>query len=65
VLLLPDHATPIEIKTHSHDPVPFAIMGKWIEPDSVHSFDEEAAKQGGYGVVEAKELMKIMAGRKI
>jgi 2,3-bisphosphoglycerate-independent phosphoglycerate mutase len=60
VLLLPDHATPIEIKTHSHDPVPFAIMGKGIKPDSVQSFDEEAAKQGGYGVVEATGLIGKM-----
>ena len=37
VLLLPDHATPISIKTHSRDPVPFAIMGKGIEPDDVES----------------------------
>jgi 2,3-bisphosphoglycerate-independent phosphoglycerate mutase len=61
VLLLPDHATPIEIKTHSHDPVPFAIMGKGIKPDSVRSFDEEAAKRGGYGVVEAIELVEMMS----
>ena len=33
VLLLPDHATPISIKTHSRDPVPFTIMGTGIEQD--------------------------------
>lgn len=60
VLLLPDHATPIEIKTHSHDPVPFAVMGTGIKPDSVESFDEEAAKRGGYGVVEAMGLLEMM-----
>jgi 2,3-bisphosphoglycerate-independent phosphoglycerate mutase len=61
VLLLPDHATPIEIKTHSHDPVPFAIMGKGIKPDSVRSFDEEAAKRGEYEAVEAMELVEMMS----
>ncbi|MDM7913488.1 MAG: cofactor-independent phosphoglycerate mutase [Methanotrichaceae archaeon] len=61
VLLLPDHATPISIRTHSHDPVPFAIMGKGIKPDSVRSFDEEAAKGGGYGTVEATGLVGIMS----
>lgn len=60
VLLMPDHATPIEIRTHSHDPVPFAIMGKGIKPDAVQSFDEEAAKRGGYGVVEAMELAEML-----
>ncbi len=60
VLLLPDHATPISIKTHSHDPVPFAIMGKGIEPDDVQRFDEEAARRGGYGLVDATQLVGMM-----
>ena len=62
VLLLPDHATPISIKTHSRDPVPFTIMGKGIEPDRVESFDEDAAKRGGYGLVEATKLVRMMRG---
>ena len=60
VLLMPDHATPISIKTHSCDPVPFAIMGNGIEPDDVKKFDEEAAKQGGYGTVEATRLVGMI-----
>lgn len=60
VLLLPDHATPIAIKTHSRDPVPFAIMGKGIEPDGVEQFDEATAKMGGYGVVKATQLLDMM-----
>jgi 2,3-bisphosphoglycerate-independent phosphoglycerate mutase len=60
VLLLPDHATPISIKTHSRDPVPFAIMGKGIEPDGAERFDEEEAKKGGFGVVEATKLMSML-----
>lgn len=60
VLLLPDHATPIEIKTHSHDPVPFAVMGKGIVPDDVKSFDEVAVMNGGYGTLEAKGLMEMI-----
>jgi len=64
VLLLPDHATPISIKTHSRDPVPFTIAGKGIVPDSVESFDEAAAKQGGYGLVEARALVEMIKGDK-
>ena len=60
VLLLPDHATPISIKTHSRDPVPFTIMGKGIEPDRVERFDEESARLGGYGRVEATGLIRMM-----
>jgi 2,3-bisphosphoglycerate-independent phosphoglycerate mutase len=57
-LLLPDHPTPIAIKTHTGDPVPFAIMGKGIEPDGVQSFDEESAKSGGCRVVNGHMLMQ-------
>jgi 2,3-bisphosphoglycerate-independent phosphoglycerate mutase len=62
VLLLPDHATSISIKTHSRDPVPFTISGKGIEPDGVERFDEHAAKQGAYGLVEATELVGMIRG---
>jgi len=60
VLLLPDHATPISIKTHSRDPVPFTIAGTGIEQDGVESFDEDAAKRGAYGLVEATKLVGMM-----
>jgi 2,3-bisphosphoglycerate-independent phosphoglycerate mutase len=59
VLLLPDHATPISIKTHSRDPVPFTIAGKKILPDGVESFDEDAAKRGKYGLMEATKLVEM------
>jgi 2,3-bisphosphoglycerate-independent phosphoglycerate mutase len=60
VLLMPDHATPISIKTHSCDPVPFVIFGKGIMPDVVERFDEESAKRGVYGLVDATRLMGMM-----
>jgi len=62
VLLMPDHATPISIKTHSSDPVPFTIAGSGIEPDGVESFDELAAQRGEYGLAEATELVGMMRG---
>lgn len=62
VLLLPDHATPISIKTHSRDLVPFTIAGTGVQPDGVDRFDEAAARQGGYGRVQATELLGMMSG---
>jgi 2,3-bisphosphoglycerate-independent phosphoglycerate mutase len=60
VLLLPDHATPISIKTHSRDPVPFTIAGTGVSPDGVERFDELAVQQGGYGLVEATKLVGLL-----
>jgi 2,3-bisphosphoglycerate-independent phosphoglycerate mutase len=60
ICLLPDHATPISLRTHTNEPVPFAMMGKGIDQDGVQAFDEEAAKRGGYGLVEGAGLMEIL-----
>jgi 2,3-bisphosphoglycerate-independent phosphoglycerate mutase len=62
VLLMPDHATPISIKTHSRDPVPFAMVGEGIAPDSVNRFDEAEAKRGGFGLTDATSLMGMLRG---
>jgi 2,3-bisphosphoglycerate-independent phosphoglycerate mutase len=59
-LLLPDHATPLSLRTHTREPVPFAMIGNGIEQDGVKSFDEDEAKQGGYGLVEGMELVRIL-----
>ena len=60
VLLLPDHATPITLRTHTREPVPFAMMGMGIEPDGVKSFDEDAAKMGKHGVIEGMGLVGML-----
>jgi 2,3-bisphosphoglycerate-independent phosphoglycerate mutase len=60
VLMLPDHATPLSMRTHSPDPVPFVMAGKGIEPDGVRRFSEEAVRGGAFGLVEGAELVKIM-----
>ncbi|MBR0270280.1 MAG: cofactor-independent phosphoglycerate mutase, partial [Prevotella sp.] len=40
IAVLPDHPTPVEVRTHVSEPVPFLIYYKGIEPDSVSSYDE-------------------------
>jgi 2,3-bisphosphoglycerate-independent phosphoglycerate mutase len=48
------------MRTHARDPVPFVLAGKGIEPDGVRRFSEEAARKGGFGLVDATELVKMM-----
>ena len=45
ILCMPDHPTPLEIKTHTTDPVPFTVWGTGIAPDSSEKFTEKAAIQ--------------------
>ncbi len=48
VMILPDHPTPIELKTHTSDPVPYLIYRSNDEKDSgIRLFDEENAAETG------------------
>ena len=62
IALLPDHPTPVAIRTHTAAPVPFAIYYPGIEPDDVQTFDECAALKGSYGLLQGdgfiREFMK-------
>ncbi len=47
LLLMPDHPTPLAIKTHTADPVPFMLFDKNRPVKSgIEFFDEESAQQG-------------------
>lgn len=58
IALLPDHPTPCEHRTHTAEPIPFCIYYPGIEPDSVQTFDEDAARDGAYGLLEGDEFIE-------
>ncbi|HBC28736.1 MAG TPA: phosphoglycerate mutase, partial [Prevotellaceae bacterium] len=62
IALLPDHPTPCHLRTHTGDPVPFAIYAPGMEPDQVTAFDEEAARQGAYGLLQGEEFIRTFMG---
>ena len=57
VLVMPDHPTPLRIRTHSIDPVPFFIYSSAEELEGVESFDEESAATTGLYVRDGYTLM--------
>ena len=59
IALLPDHPTPCEHRTHTADPIPFCIYYPGIKPDSVQTFDEDACRDGAYGLLEGDEFIKL------
>ncbi len=63
VLVMPDHYTPISVRDHTPEPVPFAICGKGITPDSVRVFDEFSVSEGSQKTVEGHRLMSILFGK--
>lgn len=60
IMVLPDHPTPVSMKTHTREPVPFAIYSSSESADYVDRFDESAAKEGIFGLVEGYGLMRLL-----
>lgn len=58
IAVLPDHPTPVEIRTHVKEPVPFIIYYPGIEPDEVEKYDEVSCVRGGYGLIQLQEFMQ-------
>ena len=64
IMVLPDHATPISLRTHSDEPIPFAIFGKDITPDQFTAFSEKVSYESGLVFNAGWELMKFLVGGK-
>lgn len=57
IAILPDHPTPVELRTHVDEPVPFIIRYPGITPDSVETYDEVSCGSGSYGMLRLEEFM--------
>lgn len=59
VLITPDHATPLSLKTHTNDPVPFMIYDSSKENNGVKSFNEKTASETGLFVEKGHTIMDL------
>ena len=57
IAILPDHPTPVEIRTHVSEPVPFLIWHRGITPDDVQVYDEISCISGCYGLLRLNQFM--------
>ncbi len=60
IAVLPDHATPIRIRTHTRVPVPVAVRG--LGRDTTTRFSEREAEKGDLGRLEATALLPLILG---
>ena len=60
IAVLPDHPTPVEIRTHVNEPVPFIIWHRDIQPDGVTQYDEVSAVQGHYGLLRLSQFIHAL-----
>lgn len=57
IAIMPDHPTPVEIRTHVKEPVPFVIWYPGIKPDDVETYSEVSCVSGSYGMLHLTEFM--------
>lgn len=57
IAILPDHPTPVEMRIHVDEPVPFLIWHLGIEADAVEHYDEVSCVSGSYGMLKLNEFM--------
>ncbi len=57
IAVMPDHPTPVEIRTHVKEPVPFIVWYPGIKPDSVQTYNEVSCVSGSYGMLYLTEFM--------
>jgi 2,3-bisphosphoglycerate-independent phosphoglycerate mutase len=60
ILVLSDHYTPIPIRTHTSEPVFFAICGSGVAKDEICTFSEAAAKKSNLNFSQGWRLMDYL-----
>ena len=65
VLIMPDHATPIEAQTHTDEPIPFMLWGKGFKANGAKRFTEAEAKGTGVFIEEGCNIMARLVSREI
>ena len=57
IAVLPDHLTPVEMRIHVGQPVPFLIWYNGIQADDIQQYDEVSCVSGSYGLLKLDEFM--------
>ena len=64
MLIMPDHPTPIAVRTHTPDPVPFLLWGAGFRANGANRLTEAEAKRTGVFVEDGYNIMNILLGGK-
>ena len=63
IALLPDHLTPVKVRGHVSDPVPFLIYKPGEKGDNVSEFNEESCKMGSYGLIKGDGFISTLLNK--
>ncbi|MBP6965464.1 MAG: cofactor-independent phosphoglycerate mutase [Armatimonadetes bacterium] len=62
IMILPDHVTPIAIRTHASDTVPFMLYSSFEPAETNLPFDERAVEETKLRVEEGFRLIELLLG---
>lgn len=62
IAIIPDHYTPVSIRGHTSQEVPFVIYRKDFKPDSIKVFSETGCKAGSFGSLKGEEFIRKVLG---
>ena len=63
MMILPDHPTPIRVRTHTPDPVPYLLYDSTALQDHTWNYNEKEAKQSGNVIAKGHQGMDYLLGR--
>ena len=63
MLILPDHPTPIRVRTHTADPVPYLLYDSTALLDNQWRYNEREAGESGNYVAEGHRMMGYLLGQ--
>ncbi|MFC1645775.1 cofactor-independent phosphoglycerate mutase [Candidatus Omnitrophota bacterium] len=58
ILVLPDHATPLSVRTHTSDTVCFGLVGEGVTPNNFENMSEQKAKESSVKFSSGGELIE-------
>ncbi len=60
MLVLPDHPTPVRLRTHTSEPVPYLLYDSTGQKENTLMYNEENAKKSGNFVEDGYEMINIL-----
>ncbi|MFA5069167.1 MAG: cofactor-independent phosphoglycerate mutase [Candidatus Omnitrophota bacterium] len=63
IIVLPDHATPLSLRTHTREPIPFAICGKGIEKDDIETYSEQSVRCSRLFIKDGFRIMELLLNK--
>ena len=63
MLIMPDHPTPIRVRTHTSDPVPYLLYDSTRLQEHTWHYNEREAKESGNFVEQGCRMMELLFSR--